>query len=133
MLMLTCLIFFQGFSAIKLTKNGINMIKKGMRKAGKKLIRAVIGCVRDNGMDARLQTMLMEAELPHNFEEIPSNDSADENEDQLSDQQAAVSPRFGGFDNWAAEQNAFNNWSGTTQHAEPSFVNQVFSFNIFSG
>ena len=90
MLILTCLIFSQAHAALQLAKNGINMIKKGMKKAGKKIIKGIIACVKDNGMEPRLQTMLVEANLPTNYEDITSNES----EDHLADQQAVVSPQF---------------------------------------
>lgn len=66
------------------------MIARGMRKAGKKLIEGIIVCVRDNGMEPRLQTLLEEAHLPTNYEDITS----DESEEHLANHQATVSPPY---------------------------------------
>lgn len=70
------------------------MIAKGMKKAGKKLIEGIIVCVRDNGMEPRLQMMLEDAHLPTNYEEITSDESEDESEEHLANNQATVSPHY---------------------------------------
>ena len=103
----------QVLEAMKVIYVGVRMtITKGWRKVGKKLIGSCIGIVRNTGMEPRLQNHLTEHGLPSNYEDIPSDESADSGDAAMNEDSgdAAMTEDCG----------------ASTEHVGPSYVHEVY-------
>ena len=92
------------------------------------LLKASCGLVRDNGLEPRLQNMLTQANLPINWEEISSNESAEVGEQQIPDL-PSDDQNFQYHSTWLDSDQAFTEYMATgytaTGHTGPSQVEQV--------
>jgi len=112
----------QVLEAMKVIYVGVRMtITKGWRKVGKKLIGSCIGIVRNTGMEPRLQNHLTEHGLPTNYEDIPSDESADSVDAAMNEDSgdAAMTEDCG------ASQNVWDQ-NVSTEHVGPSYVHEVY-------
>ena len=87
------------------------------------LLKASCGLVRDNGLEPRLQNMLTQANLPINWEEISSNESAEVGEQQIPDL-PADDQNFQYHSTWLDSDMAFTEYMAQG-NAGPSQVEQV--------
>jgi len=113
----------QVLEAMRVSYVGVRLaITKGFRKVGKKLVGSCFGIVRNTGMEPRLKAHLTEHGLPDNYEDIPSEESAEMSDPEGTDRTPPNRSQYN--EAWTSGQNAWDNYV-STEHVGPSYVHEV--------
>ncbi|XP_078151044.1 uncharacterized protein LOC144546377 [Carex rostrata] len=93
---------------IKITSAAIRLTKtKTYKKLGKFFLKASCGLLRDNGMDAKLQSMFRAADLPDNIDDISDGDDIDDQE-SIPDFPQDEDPNY--HERWIETNDGLNNY-----------------------
>ena len=94
------------------------MKSRALKKIGKFFLKASCGLLRDNGMDAKLQSMLRAADLPDNIDDISDGD----NPEHIPDLPQDLDPNY--HERWIETNDGLNEYLASFQ-TEPSHVELV--------